>query len=70
VEALNLAKLNLESLILSVAEKYLPQLNLVLTVPSIQFFSAIAIIGEIGVEMSVFPTSKQLCVLAFRQVSS
>ena len=61
MDALNLAKLNLESLILSVAEKYLPQLNLVLTVPGIQSFSAIAIIGEIGVDMSVFPTSKQLC---------
>jgi len=58
MDALNLAKLNLESLILSVAEKYLPQLNLVLTVPGIQSFSAIAIIGEIGVDMSVFPTSK------------
>jgi len=61
MDALTLAKLNLESLILSVAEKYLPQLNLVLTVPGIQSFSAIAIIGEIGVDMSVFPTSKQLC---------
>jgi len=61
MDALNLAKLNLESIILSVAEKYLPQINLVLTVPGIQSFSAIAIIGEIGVDMSVFPTSKQLC---------
>ena len=58
---LELCKLNLESVILSVAEKFLPQLNLVLTVPGIQSFSAIAIIGEIGVDMSVFPTSKQLC---------
>jgi len=61
MDALYLAKLNLESLILSVAEMYLHQLNLVLTVPGIQSFSAIAIIGEIGVDMSVFPTSKQLC---------
>lgn len=61
MDSLELCKLNLESLILSVAEKYLPQLNLVSTVPGIQFFSAVAIIGEIGVDMSVFPTSKQLC---------
>lgn len=61
MDSLELCKLNLESLILATAEKYLPQLNFVLTVPGIQSFSAIAIIGEIGVDMSVFPTSKQLC---------
>ena len=61
MDSLLRCKLNLESLILSVAEKYLPQLNLVLTVPGFQSFSAIAIIGEIGVDMSVFPTSKHLC---------
>lgn len=61
METLELCKLNLESLILSVAEKYLAQINLVLTVPGIQSFSAIAIISEIGVDMSVFPTSKHLC---------
>ena len=52
---------SLESLILSTAEKYLPQLNLVMTVPGIQSFAAIGIISEIGVDMSVFPTSKHLC---------
>lgn len=61
MDSLSLCKLNLESLILSVAEKHLSQLNLVSTVPGVQSFSAIAIIGEIGVDMSVFPTSKQLC---------
>lgn len=61
MDSLELCKLNLESLILSVAEKYLPQLNLVSTVPGIQSFSAIAVISEIGVDMSVFPTSKHLC---------
>ena len=61
MDALNLTELNLESLILSVAEKYLPQINLISTVPGIQAFSAITIIGEIGVEMSVFQTSKHLC---------
>ena len=61
MDSLALCKLNLESLILSIAEKYLPQLNLVMTVPGIQSFAAIGIISEIGVDMSVFPTSKHLC---------
>jgi transposase len=61
MDSLELCKLNLESLILSTAEKYLPQINLVLTVPGIQSFSAIGILSEIGVDMSVFPTSKHLC---------
>lgn len=61
MEGLELCKANLESLILSVTEKYLLQLNLVMTVPDIQSFSAIAVISEIGVDMSVFPTSKHLC---------
>lgn len=61
MDSLALCKANLESEIIAVAEKYLPQINLVLTVPGIQTFSAIAIIGEIGVDMSVFETSRQLC---------
>ena len=61
MDNLELCKLNLESLILTTAEKYLPQINLVLTVPGIKTFSAIGIISEIGVDMSVFPTSKHLC---------
>ena len=61
LDNLELCKLNLESVILSTAEKYLPQLNLILTVPGIQTFSAISIISEIGVNMSVFPISKHLC---------
>lgn len=61
MDSLELCKANLESLILTTAEKYLPQLNLVMTVPGIQSFAAIGIISEIGVDMSVFPTSKYLC---------
>lgn len=61
MDSLELCKLNLESLILSAAEKYLPQLDLVLTVLGIKSFSAIGIISEIGIDMSVFPTSKHLC---------
>ena len=54
MDNLERCKLNLESLILSTAEKYLPQLDLVMTVPGIQSFAAIGIISEIGVDMSVF----------------
>lgn len=61
MDGLELCKANLDSLILSVAEKYLPQLNLVMTVPGIQSFAAIGILSEIGVDTSVFPSSKHLC---------
>ena len=61
MENLDLCKLNLESVILSLTDKYIKELNLVLTVPGIQTFSAIAVISEIGVDMSVFPSSKHLC---------
>jgi len=61
MDSLDLCKANLESEILAVAEKYMPQANLVSTAPGIQAFSAIAIIGEIGVDMSVFETSRNLC---------
>lgn len=61
MDALDLCKANLESLILTTVQKYLPQLDLVMTAPGIQSFSAIAIISEIGTDMSVFPTSKHCC---------
>lgn len=58
---LDLCKANFESLILSTAEKYIPQIDLVCTVPGFDTFSAISVIAEIGVDMSVFSTSKHLC---------
>lgn len=61
MDSIEECKANLESVILNLAEKYLPQLNLILTVPGIKSFSAVSIILEIGVDMSVFPTSKHLC---------
>jgi hypothetical protein len=55
-------KVNLESLILSLSEPYTKQCSLVSTVPGIKNpFSAIAIISEIGADMSVFATAKHLC---------
>ena len=61
MDGLELCKANLMSLILTTAEKYLSEINLVSTTPGLTAHSAIAIIGEIGVDMSVFPTSKHLC---------
>ena len=58
---LNRCMANLESLIISTAEKYTSQLSLVISVPGIQTFSAISVIAEIGVDMSAFPSSKHLC---------
>ena len=42
MESLELCKLNVESLILIVAEKYIPQIDLVSAVPGIQNFAVIA----------------------------
>lgn len=40
----------------------MPQIELILSMPSVKdVFTAIAIIGEIGIDMSVFPSSKHLC---------
>jgi len=54
-------KAQLETLILSLADKFRPQLDLLMSVPGIQLFSAISVISEIGVDMSVFPSAKHLC---------
>ncbi len=60
--SLDLCKLNLESVILSLTNPFVKEIDLVSTVPGIKNpFSAIAIISEIGVDMSVFPTAKHLC---------
>jgi len=61
IDSLEICKANLESVILTLAEPFLPQINLVASVPGIKDFSAIAVIAEIGVDMSVFPTAKHLC---------
>lgn len=62
MDSLGKHKAELESLILGVAEAYIPQIELLLTVPGINdTFTAIRIIAEIGADMSVFETSKHLC---------
>jgi len=62
IKNLELCKANLESAVLTIAEKYLPQIELVLSVPGFRDpFIAISIIAEIGVDMSVFPSAKHLC---------
>lgn len=61
MNGLDACKANLMSLILTTAEKYLDEINFVSTTPGLSAFSAISVIGELGVDMSVFPTSKKLC---------
>lgn len=61
LSAIHECKSNLESLICSLADKFRAQVDLVSSVPGIQFFSAVSVISEIGVDMSVFPTAKHLC---------
>lgn len=62
MDSLQNHKAELESLILEIAQKYIPQINLLLTVPGINnAFTAIRILAEIGADMSVFDTSKHLC---------
>jgi len=61
-EDLNSCKADLETIILSLAESYSEEINLILTVPSFKnLFSAIAVVSEIGVKMDVFLTAKHLC---------
>ena len=58
---LNNLKASLETLIYSLAAKFKPQIDLLLTVPGISTeLTAIRILAEIGADMSVFETAKQL----------
>lgn len=62
MKSIELCKSNLDSVILGIAQKYIPQIDIVLSAPGINNpLSAIAIISEIGVDMSVFMTAKHLC---------
>lgn len=61
-EDLESRRAELEAIILSLADAYLDELQLILTVPSFKnIFSAIAVVSEIGVNMDVFLTAKHLC---------
>lgn len=62
MDSIEACKTNLPSVILGIAQNYIPQINLVSTVPGIKNpLSAIAIISETGVDMSVFMPAKHLC---------
>ena len=65
MEGVNNIKSALESLIFKLATPYQDQITLLLTVPGIsEPLTAIRILAEIGADMSVFETSKQLCCWA------
>jgi len=52
----------IESAVLELAEPYMEQVELLLTVPGIKdVYTAIGIIGEIGADMSVFLSARHLC---------
>lgn len=54
--------IDIERVVLGLAQPYLPQIEIILSLPSIKdVFTAIAIIGEIGSDMAVFNSSKHLC---------
>ena len=62
IEYLTYLKDSLEQIILDLAKEYQPQIDLLMSVPGITTpLSAVRILSEIGADMSVFETSKQLC---------
>ena len=53
---------DIESVVLELVQPYLQQIELILSLPSIKdIFTAIAILGEIGVDMSAFISHKHIC---------
>jgi len=61
INDINALKAALENLICMIVAKYQPQIDLLLTVPGISTpLTAIRILAEIGADMSVFETAKQL----------
>lgn len=53
---------DIESVVLKLVQPYLPQVELILSLPGVKdIFTAIAILGEIGVDMSVFLSQKHIC---------
>lgn len=61
MDSINTLKAALEKLIFEIAAKYQPQIDLLMTVPGVSTpLTAIRILAEIGADMSVFETAKQL----------
>lgn len=61
MDSINALKTALEKLIFDIAAKYQPQIDLLMTVPGISTpLTAVRILAEIGADMSVFETAKQL----------
>lgn len=63
IDELEMHRKHIESEVLNIADKYTLPLQLIRTVPGLSAnpMTAISIISEIGVDMSVFPTAKHLC---------
>ncbi len=55
-------KADIENIVLELAQPFLPQIEIIKSLPGIKnIFTAIAILGEIGYDMTAFPTAKHLC---------
>ncbi|HPL95016.1 MAG TPA: IS110 family transposase [Paludibacteraceae bacterium] len=53
---------NVESAVLKLCQPFMKQIEIILTLPSVKdIFTAITIIGEIGVDMTAFASAKHLC---------
>jgi transposase len=61
MDSLSVCKQSLDTQISKPAKPYRKQLDPLMTASGIQRFSAIAILSEIGSDMSVFSTSRHLC---------
>jgi transposase len=63
IDEINVHKLNIESEILTLALPHKSTLDFICTVPGFAAnpMTAIALLSEIGADMSVFPTAKNLC---------
>ncbi len=52
----------LETVILGLSQPYMQQIVIILSLPGIKdIFTAIAVIGDIGIDMAVFHSSKHIC---------
>lgn len=62
LDSIRQLKTSIEKAVIPLATPFIPQIELLFTLPGIKdLFTSIAIIGEIGVDMRVFPSAKHLC---------
>ena len=61
-DSIELCIADIEAAVLKLTEPYMRQIEIILSLPGIKnIFTAIAIIGEIGIDMSAFNSAKHIC---------